>query len=122
MLVIDGVELIALDQAHQVRELDRQHAFGLQDGRQPGDEIVELRDLCEDVIGDDEVGRFDLGCKSDGQPPSKELRQCRYAGRLSRRGYVLGRLYAEAWNAVRDKIPQEVSIVARDFDDEAMLI
>ena len=51
MLVVDGVELVALDESLQVRELDRDDAVGLEESPDSLDEAVEVGDLGEHLAG-----------------------------------------------------------------------
>jgi hypothetical protein len=57
MLVIDGVELHALDQAQQVGEFDADDTVRLEGGGQPGDEIVDVRHMRQHVVRHDQVRR-----------------------------------------------------------------
>src|SRR5947199_10556096 len=50
VLVIDRVELVALDQTQEVRDLDRGHTVGRQDDPKTADEVVEIRDMGHDVV------------------------------------------------------------------------
>ena len=57
MLVVDGVELVRLDQAQEVRELHREHAARRRGGAaRPADEVVEVGHVREHVVAEQEVG------------------------------------------------------------------
>ena len=61
VLVIDRVVLPPLDQAEQVRELER-HETGVLDQRaESRGETADVGDVREDVVGDDQVGVSVLG-------------------------------------------------------------
>ena len=61
VLVIDGVELVLLQQSQDVWELERHHAAGCQKGLHPRDEVVEVGHLSQNVVGDNQVGE-PTGC------------------------------------------------------------
>src|SRR5579864_9135241 len=50
MLMINGVELVALHQAHQVRKFHRDDACGFKQNLHARDEIVEVGDLSKRVV------------------------------------------------------------------------
>ncbi len=54
--MIDRVELVPVDQAHQMRELDRDHSLGSQDHLHARGEVVQVRHMGEDVVRDQQVG------------------------------------------------------------------
>ena len=56
VLVVDGVELVLLDEAREVRELHRDDAVGLQQLLDAGHEVVEVGYLGQHVVADHEVG------------------------------------------------------------------
>ena len=56
VLVVDRVELALLDQTQQVRELDGDHAGGLEQDLHPGNEVVEIRHVSQDVVGEQQIG------------------------------------------------------------------
>ena len=56
MLVIDRVVLPSLDQAKQVRELQRNQARVLNQGAQACGEASDVRNIREDVVRGDQVG------------------------------------------------------------------
>src|SRR5207247_8497014 len=55
VLVVNGVELIACNQPHQMRKLYRDHPTGRQQNPQSGNEVVEGGYLGEHVIPDQQV-------------------------------------------------------------------
>ncbi len=57
VLVVDRVELVVLDQAHQVRELHRRDAARRRAASScPADEVVEVGDVGEHVVAEQQVG------------------------------------------------------------------
>ena len=55
VLVVDRVELVLRDQGRNMRKLQRHDALGLEDMLHAAQEIVDIGDLCQHVVGDDEV-------------------------------------------------------------------
>ena len=53
VLVVDGVELILHHQAGQMREFQRHDTFGLQEPGYAGDEVIEIRNLGQNVVAND---------------------------------------------------------------------
>ena len=85
VLVVDGVELVLLEQPQQVRELHRDRPARRQRDRQPGDEVVELRHVGEDVVADDQVGPFAARRQLLGEGAAEEPDAGGDALRLGRR-------------------------------------
>ena len=54
--MVDGVELVLLDQADQMREFERDDTLRLQEDLHAGDEVVEIRNLRQHVVADDQIG------------------------------------------------------------------
>ena len=88
MLVVDGVELVLVEQTLEVGELEGEQARGCKELRESGDEVVEVRHLGEDVVADDEVRPAALGRDLAGDVPAEEpdeRRERRAARRPPRR-------------------------------------
>ena len=117
--MVDRVELDALDEPDDVRELERRHALRVEQDRDPGHEVVEVRDLGQDVVADDEVGVPALAHQALGEVAAEELRQRRHAARLRGRGHVVRGLHAEDGHAAGHEVLEQVAVVARQLDDEA---
>src|SRR5437867_5231125 len=73
VLVVNGVELIACNQPHQMRKLYRDHPTGRQQNPQSGNEVVEGGYLGEHVIPDQQVSPPAAGSPLPGRLPPKEL-------------------------------------------------
>ena len=116
VLVVDGVELVLVDQAHDVGELHRQHAGRGERDLHAGDEVVEVRHLSEDVVAEEEVGVAALGGQLVRQLDAEEAHHGRHALLLGGRGHVGRRLDAEDRDAGLDEPLQEVAVVARQLD------
>ena len=61
MLVVNGVELPLCHQLQQVRKLERYGAARRKRGGQPGDEIIDVWHVSQNVVGDS----VSLGCDSE---------------------------------------------------------
>ena len=61
MLVIDRVELVALDETLQVRNLDCDHAVRLEERLHATDEVVQVWDVRHHVVGRHQVRPAPLG-------------------------------------------------------------
>ena len=73
MLVINRVELVALDQAQKVGDLERRYAIGGQDDLDAPDEIVDIGYVSHDVVGRQQVGGPSLSCQPGRKIAPEEL-------------------------------------------------
>ena len=71
--MVDGVELVPLDQPRQMRELDRDHALRRQQSLHAGGEIVEVGDVGEHVVRHQQVRLSALGHEARRELPAEEL-------------------------------------------------
>jgi len=120
VLVVDGVELVAFDQALQMRELERHGSRRLKQRADPGDERVQIRNLREHVVAQDEIGLAALQDELDRELAPEELDQRLDApgrGRLSDIGRGLD---AQRRDALLDEVLEQVAVVAPELDDEAL--
>ncbi len=67
MLVIDSVELVEVHKLLQVWKLHRDHTVFSQQGLEPADKIFQVRDMCQDIVADDQVGLAALRCQAIAQ-------------------------------------------------------
>ena len=83
--MIDRVEFDVLDQLEQMGKFDRHGAFGLEQQRDAGDEVVQPRHVREHVVADDQIGRAALDGELSRQrrrrriPPTSARRSSRAA-------------------------------------------
>src|SRR3954447_6602676 len=77
MLVIDGVKLILLDQPLEVRKFKSDQSHWRQQVRHARGEVMEIRNLCQHIVTNDEIGSPSFGDKTPGELKSKELDECR---------------------------------------------
>ena len=121
VLVVDRVVLEVLDQFREVRELERRRPRRREQGGHARDEVVDVRDLGEHVVSEDEIGRTALLRHPPAELRAEELRQCLDAARHRGLRHVQRGLDAEHRDAVREKVLEEVAVVRRDLDDEAVM-
>ena len=69
--MVDGVPLALVDQAHQVRELHRDRAAGVEQHLHAGNEVVEIRNVGEHVVAEQEIG---APARRVQPPPSRRRR------------------------------------------------
>ena len=119
MLVVDGVELVALHQAREVRELHGDHARGCEQRAQAGHEVVQVRDVGQDVVADDQIGLPMLFGHLAGGLAAKEPDLGGDAALRGGTGDVGRGFDAEGRHAARDEVLQQVAVVARDLDHAA---
>ena len=120
VLVVDGVELVLGDQPREMRELERDHALGREQARHAGDEVVEVGHLGEHVVADDQVGLPALGAQRLGERDAEELDPGRNALGERDLGHVRGGLDAEHRHAKRQEMLQQIAVVARQLDHQAV--
>src|ERR1700724_536339 len=76
MLVIDGVELVLVDELLEMRKFERDHALRHQQMRHAGDKVVEVWHLCQHVVADDEVSVLAFRRKLLREAEAEELDEC----------------------------------------------
>ncbi len=74
VLVVDRVELVARHQPRQVRELDRDHALGREHPLDAADEVVQVGDVRQHVVGDEQVRPPALGGEAGRLAPGRRTR------------------------------------------------
>src|SRR6266850_2194625 len=120
VLMIDSIELAALDQPLQVRELQGEHALGFQKSREAGDEVVQVRHVGEDIVRHEQVGSMTSMRYRRRRLPPQELDDGGNPPAFSRPGDVLRRLYAEDGDPCLAEKLQQVAVVACDLDDQGI--
>ncbi len=94
MLMIDGVELVLVDQPLEMRKLERDHAVRRQQMRHAGGEVVEVRHLRQHIVADDEVGLLAFGGEPLRERETEEFDQRRNVLSPRHFGHVGGGLDA----------------------------
>src|ERR1039457_4233306 len=77
MLVVDGIELILLDEAQEMGKFQGDRSIRLKEGREPSREIVDVRNMGVDVVADEEVGPRALRRATHRETMAEELAQDR---------------------------------------------
>ncbi len=118
--MVDRVVLEVLHELREVRELERRGAVGREERRDAGGEVVDVGHLGEDVVPEDEVRVPALA-----REPRAELRPEELGDRLDTSrdrclGDVQRRLDPQHGDALREEVLQEIPVVRRELDDEAL--
>ena len=122
MLVVELVELVALERALEMREFERRHPSRLQQPGDAADEVVDVRNLRQHVVAGDEVGGLTGGEHLVGQCPPEERHPRRYA-QLDCLGSDVGRrLDAQHRHAHGQEMLQQIAVVAGELDHEAVTV
>ncbi len=119
--MIDGVELVVLDELHQVRELHRDRAVRRQQLFHSGHEVVEIGDVSQDVVADQEIGGPAPASEVHGDGSAEELDVRGDATGFGNLRHVGGRLDSQYVEAASHKVLEQVSVVRRNFHNPAVL-
>ena len=101
VLMVDGIELVFLDQPLKMGKLECNHAIRRQQDLHTRNKIVEVRDLRQHIVADDEVSAAALHHQPLREGRTKELDKSRDAFRASYFSHIFastwgpGRRYAE---------------------------
>jgi hypothetical protein len=104
VLVVDRVVLEPVQQAKKMRKLERRRAVVTEEQLHPGDEVVEVWNLCEDIVAQDEAGALALVGEPLRALAAKELDQRRHTPLLGGLRDVGGRVDPENLNVGADKV------------------
>src|SRR5215472_1233308 len=116
MLVINGVELVLVNEPLKVGELERDHTIRGQQMHHSCSEIVEIRDLRQHVVTNDEVGSLTLGHELLCELQAEKLDNSRNI--LPPRGFrhIGGRLNANYGNTQWQEVLKQITVVACDLE------
>ena len=103
-----------------MRKLERGRAALGQEHRDPGDEVVDVRDLREDVVAEHETGPLPSATSRRANSSAEELDECRDAAGDRRLGHVPRGVDAEHGHPVREEVLEEVAVVGRQLDDQVV--
>ena len=121
VLVVDRVELDALDQLPHVGNLDDNDAIVFEHNAHARDDAVEVRDVREHVVGVYHVGAPALLPELRRQPLPEEGADCGHAAvQLCHGSDVRSRVDAKHRNAMGGVELEQVAVVAADFDHQAV--
>ena len=115
MLMVNRVELILVHQAHEMGYFNSHDAVWLEQQRNSLHEIIDIVDLCEDVVADDQIGLPAFMLEPLRAVGPEELHQSRHAP-LLRVGSHVGRwVDTEHRNGARHEVLEQVAIIACEF-------
>ena len=120
VLVVDRVELVLRDEAHEVGELHRDHAPRREQVFHPGDEVVEVGHLGQHVVTDQQVRPAPLSRDLPRGVAPEESDEGRHSLPLSFPRDVRRGLDAQSRDASADEVLQQVTVVARHFHHVAV--
>jgi len=120
MLVVDRVELDLRHEVEQVGEFDAQGACRLEGHREPGHEVVEVGHVGQNVVGDDEIRTPAAPHQIRGGFSTEEAGLRGHSARHGGGGDVGGRLDAQHRDAGGDEVLQQIAVVARHLQDQAL--
>ena len=120
MLVVDRVELDAVDHVAQVRHFNHGDAAVDEQFTDAGDDSVHVGHVRKDVVCVDDIGVTDLMNQVAREPGPEEFRHGPNAARLGERSDGARRLDAEDGYALAHVMLQEIAVVAGDFDHETV--
>ncbi|MNZ70609.1 hypothetical protein D3C78_889530 [compost metagenome] len=120
MLVVQRVELLAGHQRQQLRKFESRHAGRLEQGRETAEEIVDIRDVGQHVVGGHQVGAPALALQLRGAVATeKQLADLQAFFPRCLRGAASG-LDTQARDAALGHVLQQVTVVGRDFHHAAV--
>ena len=73
MLVIDGIELAALNHLPDVRHFEHCNASFFQEPRDPTDYSIQIRHMGQNVIGMNDIGAYSFRAQLFGEFRSEEI-------------------------------------------------
>ena len=100
MLEIHGIELVPLDQLHQVGKLHRHYPFRIQQPLHPFEKIIEVGNLSQYIVSDDKVRPLSFRHKTQRRFLTKKTPHSSYAFAFRLLGNVGCRLDTEHWNTL----------------------
>ena len=95
MLMINSIELVLLNQTHQMWEFQIHRTALSQGNSKPLRKIVNVRDMCVDIVAAYQVCAFPLFCQGRSCCNTKELSQHGNANFLSRIGGAVRGFHAK---------------------------
>ena len=120
VLVVDRVELDAVEQVLHVRHLDHPVPARAEELGDPGDEAVQVRHVREHVVGVHQVGPDPFGHELAGELTPEERAAGRDPPLLGYGGDVPCGIHAEHAHAGFAVVLEQVPIVARQLDDQVV--
>ena len=116
MLMINRVVLDVPNQLAHIGDFDHRDTIWLEQGRDPGDETVGVGDVCQHVVGMDNVGTTVTRDQTLGEVAAEEVFDRIHPTVTCRRNRRRRGVDAEHGNPCRTIVLEEVAIVARYLD------
>src|SRR5262249_10969190 len=120
MLVIDRIELNLVEQVLDVRSLDDADAAGLEDRRNARNKTVQIGHVSQDVVLVKNVGLQALVAAAISRLETEKITLSANGFGARYCGDVSGRLDAQHGNTALSVMFEQVAVVARRFDHEAI--
>src|SRR5690606_29913327 len=120
VLVVNRVELVLLNEPHQVGELERDDAIRGQDLRDAAYERMEVGDLRQHVVGGDQVGLHALGTQPRRQGRAEEVDDRVDAHVDGGPGDVGGGLHSQHGDPQIAEPSEQVPVVGGELHDQRM--
>ena len=118
--MIDRVVLVLLHQSHEVGKFERRDTPRLKHDRDATHEVVEVRHLRQHIVTDHQIGSLAIGGYLPRGLASEELHQRRHTFFHGHLGNIGGRLDAQSGNSFVDEVLQQIAVIARQFDGQAL--
>ena len=120
--MINGVELIVLDQFEQMRKLKRENSIRLKENLKAFHKIIQIWDLGQDVVPCDQVRPTAFCGEFFCHLHAEETDKRRHPFLYRHLGDVCGWFNTQYGNIHADEILQQVSVVAGHLSDKAMFV
>ena len=116
VLVINSIKFALGNHFGGIRKFKNGAAFGGEQCIDARDEIIDVRSMGEDVVGEDEIGLV-FGCQFLREFFGEKIRAGLHSVFASDGGDVFRGFDAEMRRVGLDEMMQEIAVVAGDFDD-----
>ncbi len=114
--MVDRIELHVANEVQQMGELEGRDAFGSEQDGEAGDEVANVGDMGEHVVGGGQVGADAARDEPFGCGAAEEGDLGRDAARDRRRRDIGRRLDAERGHAGGEEMAQQIAVVGGDLD------
>ena len=122
VLVVDRVELVALDEAQQVGNLDRRHPWGASTSAIPPTKSLRSGTWAMTLLAASRSAARPSAASRSSQIPSEELDDGLDALLLGHLRDIGGRLDTQRGDPALDEVLQQIAVVAGELNDEAVVI
>ena len=120
--MINRIELIFANQIQQVRKFKGRNTGLLQEYRDPRDEVVDIRNMREHIVGNDKVGLLPLPGQFGREFLAKKCFDDVKSFLPRSRCRAFCRLNAVTWNAAFTHILQQIAVVRANLCNETIAV